>query len=68
MTDAKDTFSHLAVRPTIDLRWTLPDIVAKRWKLFPIDQTHLKILIEMRLVEMRDDQPVPTNSGLKAIS
>jgi hypothetical protein len=41
---------------------------AKRWKLSPIDPTHLEKLIAMGLVEMRDDDPVLTNSGLDAIA
>ena len=46
---------------------TLRDILAKRWKLSPIEEAHLRTLIEMGLVEMRDDQPALTNSRLDAI-
>ena len=46
----------------IDLIWTLRDIKAKR-TLLPIDPDHLRELIELGLVEMRDDGPALTNKG-----
>jgi len=46
----------------IDLRWTLRDIKAKR-TMFPVDPDHLCTLIELGLVEMKDDIPVITNAG-----
>ena len=67
MTDNEDPFSDLDVQQTIDLRWTLRDIKAKRWKLSPINPSHLEKLMAMGLVEMRNDDSVPTNSGLDAI-
>jgi hypothetical protein len=67
MTDNEDPFSDLDVQQTIDLRWTLRDIKAKRWKLSPINPSHLEKLMAMGLVEMRNDDPVLTNSGLNAI-
>jgi hypothetical protein len=68
MTDPQNPFADLDLQHAIDLRWTLRDIRAKRWKLSPLDEAHLRKLIEMGLVEMRDDQPALTNSGLDAIS
>jgi hypothetical protein len=45
----------------IDLRWTLKDIAAKRsWM---INKTHLAKLIELGLVEMREDVPYLTIAG-----
>lgn len=46
----------------IDLRWTLRDIKAKR-TMFPVDPDHLRTLVEMGLVEMRDGVPAITNAG-----
>jgi hypothetical protein len=46
----------------IDLVWTLRDIKAKR-TLLPSDPDHLRELIELGLVEMRDDVPARTNAG-----
>ena len=67
VTDSEDPLAHLDIQQAIDLRWTLRDIRAKRWKLSPIDETHLRKLIEMGLVEIREDQPALTNAGLDAI-
>ncbi len=45
----------------IDLRWTLKDIAAKRtWIL---NKQHLAQLIDLGLVEMRDDVPCLTVAG-----
>ncbi len=45
----------------IDLRWTLKDIDAKRsWM---INKQHLAQLIELGLVEMREDVPHLTIAG-----
>jgi hypothetical protein len=45
----------------------LRDIKNNRLKWSPVDQDDLRILMEMGLVEMRDDGPVLTNAGLNAI-
>jgi hypothetical protein len=47
---------------SIDLVWTLRDIKAKR-TLLPVDPDHLRELIDLGLVEMREDVPVLTNAG-----
>jgi hypothetical protein len=67
MTGENDPFHGLDVKEVIDLRWILRDIRAKRWKLSAIDPSHLEKLISMGLVELRNDEPVLTNSGLDAI-
>jgi hypothetical protein len=46
----------------IDLIWTLRDIKAKR-TLMPPDPDHLRELIELGLIEMKDDAAVITNEG-----
>ena len=46
----------------IDLIWTLRDINARR-SLLPPDPDHLRELIELGLVEMREDVPALTNEG-----
>jgi hypothetical protein len=68
MTNVENPFPEVDLQQAIDLRWTLRDIKAKRWKLSPINPSHLEKLIAMGLVEMRNDDPVLTNSGLDAIS
>ena len=51
----------------IDLRWVLRDIRAKRTAWWPVGDRDLRVLIEMGLVEMREDVPVLTTLGLDAI-
>jgi hypothetical protein len=68
MTDAQTPFSDLDLQQAIELRWTLRDIKAKRWVLSPFNPAHLETLMAMGLVEMRNDNPALTNSGLDVIS
>jgi hypothetical protein len=51
----------------VALRWVLRDIKNNRLKWSPIKQDDLRTLIEMGLVEMRDNAPVLTNAGVSAI-
>jgi hypothetical protein len=70
-TVAAQTRSPLAgldLDTAIRLRWALRDIKAKRTKLTPVNPGDLKALIEMGLVEMRDDDaPMLTNEGHQVI-
>jgi hypothetical protein len=47
----------------IDIRRTLRDIIAKRWTSTSINPDHLTTLMELSLVEMRDDKPFATIRG-----
>ncbi|MEH2539308.1 MULTISPECIES: hypothetical protein [unclassified Bradyrhizobium] len=70
LTTANQPLSPLAdldLDTAIRLRWALRDIKAKRTKLTPVNPDDLKTLIEVDLVEMRDDVPVLTNEGHRAI-
>jgi hypothetical protein len=51
----------------IALRWVLRDIKNNRLKWWPVNQHDLRDLIDMELVEMRNDAPVLTNAGVNAI-
>jgi hypothetical protein len=51
----------------IALRWVLRDIKTNRLKWWPVNQYDLRDLIDMGLVEMRNDAPVLTNAGVNAI-
>jgi hypothetical protein len=62
MQDHDDPLSKFGLE-AIDLRWTLKDIIARRWLLTPINPQHLAKLIELGLVEMRDDEPCVTTAG-----
>ena len=72
---AKTTTANQALLPltgldldtAIRLRWALRDIKAKRTKLTPVSPSDLKCLIEMGLVEMRDDAPVLTSEVDRAL-
>lgn len=48
----------------IDLRWTLKDIAGKRHLM--INKEHLVKLIDLGLVEMREDTPYLTIAGQNA--
>jgi len=49
----------------IDLRWTMKDIAAMRWDM--VNQSHVGKLMDLGLVEMRDDRPVLTSAGQSAL-
>jgi hypothetical protein len=57
----------LGVERAIHLRWVLRDIKGKRTKMSPVSPDDLGTLIEMNLAEMRDDVPVLTNEGDRAL-
>jgi hypothetical protein len=68
MTDQPDSpLAGLNLETAIHLRWVLRDIKAKRMKLSPVNPDDLRTVIEMGLVEMRNDEPVLTNEGHRAI-
>jgi hypothetical protein len=67
MTDNPNPFTDFSVERAIALRWILRDIKAKRMKLSPVSESDLRALVELGLVEMRDDSPVLTNSGHAAL-
>ena len=60
-------FPGLSLDATIHLRWVLRDIKGKRTKLSPVGPDDLSTLIEMGLIEMRDEVPVLTNEGERAL-
>jgi hypothetical protein len=68
MTDGQSPFAHLTLDEAIALRWALRDIHAKRCKLSPVDPRKLQTLIEMGLVQARDEDLELTQAGLDAIS
>jgi hypothetical protein len=60
--------AELSMEVAMHLRWVLRDIKGKRLKLSPISPADLQTLIEMGLVEMRDEVPALTNKGDRAIN
>jgi hypothetical protein len=67
MTDQENPLASLGLERAIHLRWVLRDIMGKRTKLSPVSTDDLRILIEMGLVEMRDQVPVVTHAGNRAL-
>jgi hypothetical protein len=57
----------LSLDTAIHLCWVLRDIKAKRTKLSPVSPDDLSTLIEMGLIEMRDEAPALTNEGERAL-
>jgi hypothetical protein len=51
----------------IRLRWALRDIRGKRLKMSPVSPEDLRALLEMGLIELRDEVPVLTSEGDRAI-
>jgi hypothetical protein len=64
---ALSPLTGLDLDTAIHLRWTLRDIKARRTKIATVSPSDLKTLIEMGLVEMRDEEPVLTNEGHQAL-
>ena len=60
-------WAGLDLDTAIRLRWALRDIKAKRTKLTPVSPDDLKTLVEMGLVEMRDEATMLTNEGHHAL-
>jgi hypothetical protein len=68
MTNSPDLqMKHLDVDTAIRLRWALRDIKGKRTKLMPVSPEDVRILVELGLIEMRDDVLVLTNEGARAL-
>ena len=68
MTNPPDLqMKHLDVDTAIRLRWALRDIKGKRTKLMPVSPDDVRTLVELGLIEMRDDVPVLTNEGERAL-
>ena len=63
----RSVLDGLNLDAAIRLRWALRDIKAKRTKLTPVSPGDLKTLLEMGLIEMRDDAPLLTNEGHQAL-
>jgi hypothetical protein len=67
-TDQPDSpLAGLSLDTAIHLRWVLRDIKGKQTKFMPVSPDDLRTLIEMGLIEMRDEVPVLTNEGDRAL-
>jgi hypothetical protein len=59
--------ANFDLEKAIALRWALRDILGNRLTLLPVRDDDLRTLIDLGLVEMRDDSPVVTPAGLAAL-
>jgi hypothetical protein len=64
MENSEDPLAQFGV-DAIDLRWTMKDIAAQRSWI--INEAHIAKLIELGLVEMREDGPVLTFAGQNTV-
>jgi hypothetical protein len=63
----RSVLDSLNLDTAIRLRWTLRDIKARRTEFSPISQNDLMALIELGLIEMRDEAPQLTDEGHRAL-
>jgi hypothetical protein len=63
----RSVLDGLNLDTAIRLRWALRDIKAKRTKFTPVSQSDLMALIELGLIEMRDEEPMLTDEGHRAL-
>ena len=69
MTDPDHSpMAGLELDTAIRLRWALRDIKGKWINLSPVSREDLRTLLEMGVIEMRDDVPVITNEGERSIN
>jgi hypothetical protein len=64
MIDRTKGLASLGLDNALRLRWVLRDIKGERLKLTPASPEDIKTLEKMGYVEMKDDKPVVTSSGL----
>ena len=63
----RSVLDGLSLDTAIRLRWALRDLKAGRAEFSPVSQNDLTALIELGLIEIRDDVPQLTNEGHRAI-
>jgi len=63
----RSVLDALNLDTAIRLRWALRDIKTGRTNLSPVSQNDLMALVELGLIEMRDDVPHLTDEGHRAI-
>ena len=61
-------FAELCLEKAIGLRWTLRDIQARRLRMSPVSNDDLRALIELGLIEVRDEGPVLTQAGTAVLT
>ena len=64
---AKSLLAELDLNTAIHLRWVMRDIRSKRTKFSPVSANDLKVLMELGLIEMREELPRLTGLGVLAL-
>jgi hypothetical protein len=64
---AKSLLAGLDLDTAIRLRWAMRDIRSKRTKLSPVSENDLAALIDLELVDMREEVPRLTGLGILAL-
>ena len=64
---ADNPFAELNLERAIGLRWTLRDIQARRLKMSPVSNEDLRVLTDLGLIALRDEEPVLTQAGTAAL-
>lgn len=64
----EDPLAQFSLEKAIGLRWTLRDIQSRRLKMSPVGDEDLKILTELRLVEVREEGLVLTQAAIALLN
>ena len=64
---AKSLLAELDLNTAIHLRWVMRDIRSKRTKFWPVSADDLTTLVELGLVEIREELPRLTGPGFLAL-
>ena len=64
----ESALAGLDLDTAIRFRWMLRDIKAKRTNFSAVSPNDLRTLVEMGLVEIRDNEPLLTDEGHRAIN
>jgi hypothetical protein len=65
---ADDPFAEFSLERAIGLRWSLRDIQGRRLKMSPVSREDLRVLVDLGLIELRDEGPVLTEAGTAVLN
>jgi hypothetical protein len=65
---ADDPFAEFSLERAIGLRWSLRDIQGRRLKMSPVSREDLRVLVDLGLIELRDEEPVLTEAGTAVLN
>ncbi|MCA6106910.1 hypothetical protein J6497_06525 [Bradyrhizobium sp. CNPSo 4026] len=64
---ADNPFADFSLERAIALRWALRDIQACRLKMSPASDEDLRVLSELGLIELQDEDTVLTQAGMAVL-